>query len=147
MNITDDTLIRDLPLSNRARNALCYSCGPDAWKGTWEYNPDRTFGEIKGLSDRELLRLPNFGTKSLKELTDLRNTALGVKALQRRMGLHSLLLAHESAVIALYDLQRADADADELLGLDVDGLAAKQQLTVARIREDILNKMQEGSEA
>jgi hypothetical protein len=60
-----------------------------------------------------------------------------------RVELHSLLLAHESAVIALYDLQRADADADELLGIDRDRSITKRQTTVARIREEILNKMHE----
>ena len=56
----------------------------------------------------------------------------------RRLELHSLLLAHESAVIALYDIQRADADADDFLGIDRDGSVSKRQATVARVREEIL---------
>jgi hypothetical protein len=52
--------------------------------------------------------------------------------------LHSLLLAHESAVIALYDIQRADADPDDFLGIDRDGSVHKRQATVARVREEIL---------
>lgn len=137
--MTDDTLIRDLPLGNRVRNALCYSyVRVDDWNGMWVYNPDRTFDEIKGLSDSELLRKPNFGRKSLKEWTDLRDTMLGVgaKALQRRMELHSLLLAHESAVIALYDAHRADPE--EFTGIDVDLSVSKRQARVARVREEIL---------
>jgi hypothetical protein len=55
-----------------------------------------------------------------------------------RIELHSLLLAHESAVIALYDIQRADADADDFLDIDRDGSVHKRQATVARVREEIL---------
>lgn len=143
--MTDDTLIRDLPLGNRARNALCYSYGTDAWKP--KYNPDRTFGEIKGLSDYELLRLPNFGQASLREWKMVRDMMLNfdrkADALQRRMELHSLLLAHESAVIALYDAQRADPE--EFTGLDVDLSINKRQARVARVREEILAYVEQQS--
>lgn len=60
---------------------------------------------------------------------------------QRRIELHSLLLAHESAVIALYDIQRADADADDFLGIDIEQSVTKRQVAVARVRETILNKL------
>ena len=53
-----------------------------------------------------------------------------------RVELHSLLLAHESAVIALYDIQRADPE--EFTGIDVDLSVSKRQATVARVREEIL---------
>jgi hypothetical protein len=58
-----------------------------------------------------------------------------------RVELHSLLLAHESAVIALYDIQRADASEDDFLDIDIEQSISKRQATVARVRETILNKL------
>jgi hypothetical protein len=55
--------------------------------------------------------------------------------------LHSLLLAHESAAIALYDLQRADADPDDFLGIDPEGTITKRREALARVREKILNQL------
>jgi hypothetical protein len=135
MKYTEDTLIRDLPISNRTRGVFENEFGPDA-----------TIRDAKHMPDRELLRLINFGEMSLREWKTIRDMVLNsdreADARQQRVELHSLLLAHESAVIALYDLQRADADADELLGIDRDGSITKRQRTVARIREEILDKFQ-----
>jgi hypothetical protein len=151
MNITDETLVRDLRLSTRIKYFL--RCGfrskdPNLVGFQW-YDEDRTFGQAKLIPDEYLLKMIGFGQKSLLDWTDLRNKALGLEPpmprVSRRTELHSLLLAHESAVIALYDLQRADPE--EFTGLDVDLSVSKRQTTVARIREEILNKMQKGSEA
>lgn len=79
-----------------------------------------------------------------KIMADLRDAVLSrrdAEAAQARLKLHSLLLAHESAVIALYDIQRADADPDDFWGIDLDASIAKRRDAVARIRETILNHM------
>lgn len=143
MTVNDDTLIRKLPLSVRIKNALMQAHAPDLPS----YNRDRTFGEAKTISDEKLLELYNFGHTSLQEWVGFRDKALGLNTsyayASRRTKLHSLLLAHESAVIALYDIQRADARPDDFLGLDIDGSIAERQGRLARVREAILNMRQE----
>ena len=74
MTVTDDTLIRDLPLSVRAKHALMHGHSP-AFPG---YNYARTFGEAKTLSDQTLLRIPGFGVTSLREWVRVRDEALGL---------------------------------------------------------------------
>lgn len=129
MKYTQDARIRDLPLNVRTRAVFQNEFGRDA-----------TIRDVKHISDRELLRFPNFGQTSLREWKKLRDMVLifdrEADALQRRMELHSLLLAHESAVIALYDAQRADPE--EFTGIDVDLSVSKRQARVARVREEIL---------
>lgn len=58
---------------------------------------------------------------------------------QQRQDLSSLLLAFESEVIALYDLQRADADPDDFVGIDVNKSIAKRREALERIRGRILD--------
>lgn len=129
MKYTQDALIRDLPLSVRTRAVFHNEVGPDA-----------TIRDVKHIPDGELLRFPNFGQTSLREWKKLRDMVLTLDReadrLQRRMDLHSLLLAHESAVIALYDAHRADPE--EFTGIDVDLSVSKRQARVARVREEIL---------
>jgi hypothetical protein len=72
--ITDDTLIRDLPLSTRAKHALMHGYHPTLPY----YNYERTFGEVKALSDQMLLRTSGFGLTSLREWVSLRDAALGL---------------------------------------------------------------------
>jgi hypothetical protein len=95
--------------------------------------------------NRQLHKQHGIGPKAVKEVEEIifnvRATLPAYTSPQNRMELHSLLLAHESAVIALYDIQRADADPDDFLGIDRDGSIHKRQVTVARIRETILNKL------
>ena len=55
------------------------------------------------------------------------------------MELHSLLLAHESAAIALYDIQRADGG--DIFDIDHDATITKRQQALARIRELILSQL------
>jgi hypothetical protein len=74
MTITDDTLIRDLPLSVRVKHALYQGRGP-ALPG---FSYDRTFGEVKALSDQTLLRTSGFGLTSLREWVRVRDEALGL---------------------------------------------------------------------
>jgi hypothetical protein len=74
MTITDDTLIRDLPLSNRVKHALYQGRSP-ALPG---FSYDRTFGEVRTLSDGELLRTSGFGLTSLREWVSFRDAALGL---------------------------------------------------------------------
>ena len=74
MTITDDTLIRDLPLSNRVKYALYQGQQPD-----FPYHSyDRTFGEVRTLSDQTLLRISGFGVTSLREWVRVRDEALGL---------------------------------------------------------------------
>ena len=73
MTITDDTLIRDLPLSNRVKHALYQGRSPT--RPGFSY--DRTFGEVRTLSDGELLRTSGFGLTSLREWVRVRDEALG----------------------------------------------------------------------
>jgi hypothetical protein len=75
MTITDDTLIRDLPLSNRVKHALY-----EGHYGTsFPYHSyDRTFGEVRTLSDQTLLRISGFGVTSLREWVRVRDAALGL---------------------------------------------------------------------
>lgn len=72
--ITDDTLIRDLPLSARVKHAL--------YEGRSPHMPffsyDRTFGEVKNLSDWTLLSTSGFGQTSLREWVRVRDEALGL---------------------------------------------------------------------
>ena len=74
MTITDDTLIRDLPLSNRVKYALYQGQQPDFPYHSYE----RTFGEVRTLSDQTLLRIPGFGVTSLREWVRVRDEALGL---------------------------------------------------------------------
>lgn len=53
--------------------------------------------------------------------------------------LNSLLLRYESEAIALYDLQRADADPEDFVGIDRNASIAKRKETLAGIREQIIN--------
>lgn len=74
MTITDDTLIRDLPLSVRVKHALYQGQHPD-----FPYHSyNRTFGEVRTLSDQTLLRIPGFGVTSLREWARVRDEALGL---------------------------------------------------------------------
>ena len=74
MTITDDTLIRDLPLSVRVKHALYQGQQPD-----FPYHSyDRTFGEARTLSDQTLLRISGFGVTSLREWARVRDEALGL---------------------------------------------------------------------
>lgn len=58
---------------------------------------------------------------------------------QHRLDLNSLLLAFESDLIAIYDMQRADADPEDFLGIDLQASIAKRKANLERIRERILN--------
>ena len=75
MTITDDTLIRDLPLSVRVKHALYQGQRPN-----FPYHSyDRTFGEVRTLSDQRLLRISGFGVASLREWVRVRDEALGLQ--------------------------------------------------------------------
>jgi hypothetical protein len=74
MTITDDTLIRDLPLSNRVKHALYHGRSPHMPY----FSYDRTFGEVKNLSDWTLLSTSGFGQTSLREWVRVRDEALGL---------------------------------------------------------------------
>lgn len=141
MTVTDDTLIRDLPLSVRVKYALYQGQRPDFPY----FSYDRTFGEARTLSDQTLLRISNFGQTSLREWVSFRDKALGLtpsySRISRRVWLHSLLLAHESAAIALYDIQRADANPDDFADIDRAASIPKRQEALASVREKILNQL------
>jgi hypothetical protein len=75
MTITDDTLIHDLPLSNRVKHALYQG----HYGTSFPYHSyKRTFGEVRTLSDQTLLRIPGFGVTSLREWVRVRDEALGL---------------------------------------------------------------------
>lgn len=74
MTITDDTLISDLPLSSRVKHALYHGRSPHM--PGFSYN--RTFGEVKNLSDWTLLSTSGFGQTSLREWVRVRDEALGL---------------------------------------------------------------------
>lgn len=57
---------------------------------------------------------------------------------ETRLELNSLLLAYESHVLALYDLQREDPDPDDFLGIDRDATIAKRKAAIEKVREEIL---------
>jgi len=75
MTITDDTLIRDLPLSVRVKHALY---GGHYGSSFPYHSYDRTFGEVRTLSDQTLLRISGFGVTSLREWVRVRDEALGL---------------------------------------------------------------------
>lgn len=141
MTVTDDTLIRDLPLRVRVKNALMNGHPP----ALPYFDENRTFGEVKNLSNATLYRVSNFGHTSLEEWVTFRDKALGLtpsySRISRRARLHSLLLAHESAAIALYDIQRADADPDDFADIDRAASITKRQEALAKARETILNQL------
>ena len=74
MTVTDDTLIRDLPLSARVRYTL-YQEHPPYFS---HFSYERTFGEVRTLSDQTLLRISGFGVTSLREWVSFRDAALGL---------------------------------------------------------------------
>ena len=144
MTVTDDTLIRDLPLRVRVKEALMR--GRTNVPGFPPYfDENRTFGEARILSDEVLLATANFGHTSLEEWVTFRDKALGLtpsySRISRRAWLHSLLLAHESAAIALYDIQRADANPDDFADIDRAASIPKRQEALASVREKILNQL------
>jgi hypothetical protein len=57
---------------------------------------------------------------------------------QRRLELNSLLLAYESHVLALYDLQREDLGPADFEGIDRDLSIAKRKAAITSVREKIL---------
>jgi hypothetical protein len=75
MTITDDTLIRDLPLSSRVKHALY---GGHYGSSFPSFSYKRTFGEARTLSDQTLLRISGFGLTSLREWVRFRDEALGL---------------------------------------------------------------------
>ena len=99
----------------------------------------------KTLSNETLYAVSNFGQTSLREWVNFRDKALGLKSthsdVSRRVRIHSLLLAHESAVIALYDIQRADADPNDFADIDREASITKRQEALAHARETILNQL------
>ncbi len=72
--ITNDTLIDELEMSVRLTSCLNYfhreanGWEPHEPEGTL---PPAKIGDFRHLSDAQLLRLPNFGRKSLKEWNDI----------------------------------------------------------------------------
>lgn len=106
----------------------------------------RTLHEAQmALINRQLHRQPGIGPKAVKEVEEI---IFFVSAMlpwpdeneerQRHLDLNSLLLAFESDIIRLYDLQRADASPEDFLDIDVDGSIAKTKARIDRIREKIL---------
>lgn len=68
------TSIDGLGLSTRAYNALLdhqeYVKDADDFYGHWERRPLDTVGKVRAKTDQELLRIPNFGRKSLVEVRE-----------------------------------------------------------------------------
>lgn len=97
------------------------------------------------LINRQLNKQPGIGPKVVKEVEEI---IFNVSAMlpwpdeneerQRHLDLNSLLLAFESDIIRLYDLQRADASPEDFLDINVDGSIAKTKVRIDRIREKIL---------
>jgi hypothetical protein len=58
--------------------------------------------------------------------------------IETRLELNSLLLAYESNVLALYDLQRADRDPEDFLDIERDATIAKRKAAIEKVREEIL---------
>ena len=56
----------------------------------------------------------------------------------QRLELNSLLLAYESNVLALYDLQREDLGPEDFPGIDRDATIAKRKAAIEKVRELIL---------
>lgn len=102
--------------------------------------------ELCAVRDEELMRIPNFGKICLRDVHELLRKyghprdihPVPTKAQQRLIELRSLLLAYESHVLALYDLQREDLGPADFEGIDRDLSIAKRKEAVASIREKIL---------
>lgn len=56
----------------------------------------------------------------------------------QRLELNSLLLAYESNVLALYDLQREDLGPEDFPGIERDATIAKRKAAIEKVREEIL---------
>jgi DNA-directed RNA polymerase alpha subunit len=70
--LPDETLLDDLDLSIRTSSVLKYlGC--------------KTAGDVRAKHDGELLRVPNFGRKSLKEIRDALRGEQDIDALIRRL--------------------------------------------------------------
>lgn len=106
-----------------------------------------TLEKLADTSDEYLMNLANFGKASLKCVYAIlrengypRDThPVPTSVVLRRLELNSLLLAYESAVLALYDLQREDLGPDDFPGIDRDGSIAKRKITIENTRQRILS--------
>lgn len=133
------------------------------WKGTYQYWQSlgadarvarclthcgiTTLEKLADTSDEYLMGFDNFGKTSLRRVyAILRENGyprdihpVPTSVVLRRLELNSLLLAYESAVLALYDLQREDLGPDDFPGIDRDGSIAKRKITIENTRQRILS--------
>lgn len=92
------------------------------------------------------MNLENFGKKCLQNVyAVLREHGhprdvhpIPTVTAMRRLNLNSLLLAYESHVLALYDLQREDLGPEDFPGIDRDATIAKRKAAIEKVREEIL---------
>jgi hypothetical protein len=78
MRITRETLIMDLPASNRLKNALLKDCwAPPRTLGQIEplERTDKTLGGVLDRGNWETLLIPNFGMRCRDELKQILNAA------------------------------------------------------------------------
>ena len=105
-----------------------------------------TLEKLADTSDEDLMNFENFGKKCLQNVhAVLREHGhprdihpVPTLVLLRRLKLNSLLLAYESNVLALYDLQREDLGPEDFPGIDRDATIAKRKAAIEKVREDIL---------
>ena len=131
--------IDDVELSVRTLKAL-KDCGV------------RTLHEAQmALINRQLQRQWGIGPKAVREVEEIIfNVTASLPPAgdwarhQARLELNSLLLAYESHVVRLYDLERADRDPADFEDIDRDATIAKLKAAINKVREEILAYAERG---
>lgn len=126
--------IDDVELSVRTLKAL-KDCGV------------RTLHEAQmALINRQLHRQHGIGPKAVREVEEIIFNVTAalpppaeIAKQRRRIELNSLLLAYESHVLAIYDMERADADPEDFEGIDRDASIAKRRKAKDRVRDEIID--------
>lgn len=103
-------------------------------------NLPQTYGNAARIRGRDLRRYVDVGpaTAARWDVFRAENPSGCADQQFTRLELHNLLVTFESQAIKLYDMQRADTDPEDFLGIDRDATIAKLRSELRQTQERIL---------